>query len=97
MSNEDKTILTKLYLILEYNAAPDLNISTGKQQINRCKLGLNPTHSFNSDAEWKLPEHHNANLNLQNIKITVFKLPSLNLILIITGYIMILHRMLLNL
>lgn len=53
MSNEDKTILTKLYLILEYNAASDLNISTGKQQINRCKLGLNPTHSFNSDAEWK--------------------------------------------
>lgn len=43
MSSEDKTILTKLYLILEYNAAPDLNISTGKQQINRCKLGLNPT------------------------------------------------------
>lgn len=33
----------------------------------------------------------------RTLKITVFKLPSLYLILIITGYIMILHRMLLNL
>lgn len=39
-----------------------MQLQTGKQQINRCKLGLNPTHSFNSDAEWKLPgEQHNAN------------------------------------